>query len=273
MDRREIYAKTDAFVKGRWLSFMLVSIVSGIVTAIITYGIFLLIIGPNIILINLLPTMQLEEAMSALLVIFSSLSISASLSSIFNVIIQAGLEMSSLDAYVNGGKITLGTTFKKIKNNFVSILVAGMIMLVINFALTFFDFIGVFALIIIPIISYMMIFTFLTIEDKVADNGVDAIKESYRRSNGHKFDIFMVQMNYALKPLWGLLIIIFGSFFINVSPTLSSMIMLTGFIVVSVLAIKYRPYMTMSLAVYYRELKIMNREVEEVIIDIEEEIL
>ncbi len=273
MDRRQIYAKTDAFVKGRWLSFMLVSVISGIITALITMAIFTLIIGPNIVLIELLPTMEVEEVMAALLVIISSLSVSASLSSIFYVIVQAGLEMSSLDAYVNGGKITLSSTFNKIKNNFVSIIVAGMIMLVINFLLSFFDFLSVFSLIIIPIISYMMIFTFFTIEDKVADNGVDAIKESYRRSNGHKFDLFIVQMNYALKPLYGLLVVIFGLFFINVSPTLSGLIIMTGFIVSLVLALKYRPYRTMSLAVYYRELKIMNREVDEVIVDIEEEIL
>lgn len=269
MDRRQIYAKTEEFVKGRWLSFMSVSIIAGIITSIITFVIFTFVIGPNIVLLELLPTMNLEETMSSLIVIFSSLSISATLSSIFSVIVKAGLEMSSLDAYVNGGKITLGSTFSKIKNNFVPIIVAGMIMLVINFVLSIFDFLSAFSLIIIPIISYMMIFTFFTLEDNVADNGVDAIKESYRRSNGHKFDLFIVQMNYSLKPLWGLLVAILGAFFVSVLPTLAALLMLTGFIVSVVLALKYRPYITMSLAVYYRELKVMNREIDEDIVDIE----
>lgn len=269
MDRKKIYAITDDFIKGRWWNIALVHILTGIITFTIAIIIFSMMVKDVFMLIALASQMEPEFFIFVLMEIFAKLSIAMIIAGTFSAVVNGGLSMNVLEAYQKDGKINVSNTFANITKHFFPILVIVVITTLFNYVLVYIPIIDNFSVIISLIVGYAIAFSFYLVADGKAENGVEALTESLKATNGHKFDLFMIELRYMFKPLVGLLIVFVGLLFVAVSETFGALLMLVGFITLIVLTIKYMPYTSLARAIYYQELRVLNNDVEE-IIEVEE---
>lgn len=256
MDRKNIYSKTNDFIKGRWWSIVIVHIISAIISAVII-GIFMQVFVGKIF-VPLMYAIEAEDAYAMLAMIgqiISYLSIGILVSTVLTGLLKAGLSMEVLDAYNTGKDIKTGNVINKIKDNFASIIIIVVITAGVNYLVAKIPFISSFSSIITTVFGLAVSFSFYLLHDKKVEDGISAITESFNATSGYKFDLFLIGLYYYFRPFIGLLIIFVGLFFIEAIPALAAVLFSAGFIVMIVLAIKYIPYVTVAEAIYYSEIE------------------
>ncbi len=259
MDRKQVYTKTDEFLKGRWGSIIIVHLITFAITAAISMIVMTLFIG-NIIE-PLMYSLQYGDdylALAAITSAISSIFLVVSITGIVGGFIKAGLNMQVYKSYRYGEKINFSLVISNISENFGSIFVIVALVGVIQFGVSSIPFLRSMAGIINTIITLAVSFSLYILVDNKVEGGVEALTESYAATNGHKFNLWVIGIYYVLRPFIGFLFMFVGLFFIDSIPALAGLLMFVGLIVMAVLAIKYIPYRTAAEAIYYAELQELN---------------
>ena len=261
MNRVEVYQKTKEFTKGKWSNIFVINLIYGIVRYVIQK-----FFTEGLPIDSLLEIVEENPEFVTSPEFIEMIQNSSKVSPIFTYIIGPLLGIFTIAlAYVimkairDDENIRLDAVFKVIKEKFVALLVLSYILFAINQIAVellavnpILSLIGVF---LVPIITLMLSFSSYTIVDGGVNGAIDALKDSINLTKGHKMDLFMIKLNYAMKILSPLLIVIFTAFLIDSESAglvvLGLLLMIMSLLMMLGLAIYYSPIMLVANAMAY----------------------
>lgn len=260
MDRQVIYAKTRDFMKrhGKNIIIYLVLylILEGIIGAILGNRTISQIridmnqdfFDPNLGSAQFVQVTNQQHPILALL------------TNTINSFMLAGLLFSILEAYRTDKSVTMNTIINNLKENILNVLLLCLATAVVNYALGFIPLIGA---ILGTVFQYATIFALFIMKDNQNLNFIDSIQESFELTNGHKWNLFLIQLRYIVRVL---LYILLGIILVMFFGVLGVILMV---IVMVITIIRFMPLILSSTAIYYDLLVKGNQELkyDEIIVD------
>lgn len=265
MERELLYKEVSKFMKGRWWDIFFIRLLYGVLTFLIMSTLVSTIFDPtwfsSLRFVSEVDPEALED-------FFISVAASSAISTVMVGVVNGALTMTILKAYQNDASVRFSDVYRVIKSNFLKLLIALSLIAFIQFIVTLIPYVNIFSFIILPFINYLTIFTFFLLVDDKSLNGLTAITESIRHTQGHKYNLFRITLHYYLRKFVGYSIVLLGFIFITLGVILSegsvssSIFLMLGFAKVSIgisvnifMAIKFGPYATVAHAIYYEQLK------------------
>ena len=258
MNRKNIYDKSLEFSRGRWLNIV-------IITMVISFIVWALqsLFGAGNIFSTILSFQNVEdpqELINAIAAITRKGIVIGVITGIITTFANAGLDSEIMLAYKEDRMISVNGIIDLLKNKLAVFIVAALSLSAINFLL---GFIPIISFIIVSIVSYMTCFYGYIIAEGKATDGIDALKQSYNMTRGHKLNLFLMDLYYMFRPLIGLLVMFVGLLLGGLfnSPPIAALLMIVGAIVLLVLLIKYLPFTRIARAIYYSEITAVEERV------------
>ena len=256
MNRKNIYNKSLEFSRGRWLNIVIITMVIGFIVWALQS-----LFGAGNIFTTLATFQNFEdpqEILNAVASITRKGMVIGVITGIFSTFANAGLDSEIMLSYKEDRMIRVSGITDILKNNLVVFIVGAVSLSAINFLL---GFVPIFSFIIVSVVGYMTCFYGYIIAEGKATDGIDALKQSYYMTRGHKLNLFLMDLYYMFRPLIGALVMLAGLLIGGLanSPTIAVLFVIAGALILLVLLIKYLPFIRIARAIYYSEIT----EVEE----------
>ena len=254
VNRKEIYTKTDEFLKEYFSSLLIIIILFSIANELLSLVLSLGIEG----LSNLIAALSKGDIQSMQVIYLgaSSSTVVAVCFALVAELVDVGIFIAILNAYRYGGKISFETVINTFKANYSKYLVAALAITVISLLISLIPNVGG---ILNRIIRYGVAFSYFLIMDEKTENGLSSLKDSYELASGHLWNLFVMDMNYSLRILvFTILIVIFTSLFVTpFNPMLGLIIDIAG---LAVFVLKYLPAILTAKTIYYDEIQAIEEE-------------
>ncbi len=260
LNKDEFYQRVNDIVKGNWGKlFLALIIISAITQAILAFTANQVNITPVIEYVTYVSQNNLEIDPQYFSTIIreslfkgSSFNFIVIASAIVSELLMVGYHIRVL-GLIEVGEFNIFDMFKVIERNFVKYLIVSFFYAAIIYALNFIPVIGS---IIVIIAGYGFAYYPYLLKDNPELDYIDYFKSSWELTNGHKFQLFKIDLYYAIRIvipcLTGLLLMIILLIFrLNSLVFLGILALFIGFVWSLVLVIKYGPYINVAKALYY----------------------
>ena len=263
MDRQSVYREISEYMSFKnWRSITFVIIMSALILNILEA----VIVGTNqtnVLLINQFVVFDqggfsinfdIKNIFSALMV--SKINIKHLIYNIVSALFSAGISYEILRSFKSQENVKLTGVFNAIKDNFVPL---ASVTLVTGITFYLLELIPLIGWILSLVVGYMLAYSIFLIQDYPQENLVFYLKTSNDMMVNHKFNLFMAEMKYIIKPLIALVVsflIIIILCLMNFDQTLNAGLFLffvfSSLLVVLIITMIYTPYIMVVGPIYYQ---------------------
>lgn len=274
MDRKIVYKETKSFLEGRKGSIFFILI--GISFLVMIVG---SIFGGSSV-------NQFEDILNGgdpLDIYTTTVSINYGkliVTSLIRETLNAALIVTILQAFVTKGLVKLTDVTANLKKHWVAYLTIGFVMTGVTVVLTMITMMipaaDLLVSVLTTVVAVMFSFAYFTVRGNTFNDGIESIKESIRLTNGHKMNLFIIELRYLAMSLIPLFVIIISMtlFYSESTMYMGFLLLVFGIILLVVFLTYYGIFILTAPAVYYELLiadSVVDTEME--IIDVVENII
>lgn len=253
MELKIIFGQTKEYLKGKLVSLILITIVIGglslLIDMLLNASAYSTTVSVFTQQVQRGSQMRAAEIVDVITEGTSKFNIMKFISLTITSILSSGLSLELLQSVRLDQKVKISGVFQKVRDNFTTILVVSTAVSAITWLLDLIPIVGPILSIIATYALSFSVYLIIDTKDKRFDY---FIKESYDLTNGNKFELFLINLYYSLVPLIALPVIFVGYLIIFTKLyVVGYALVIIGIIMLSVLGIKYIPYMMVARAKAY----------------------
>jgi len=258
MFRKDLYAKIKDFVNGRSAGIIFALILITFISTIVVFIPMVIVLFKGVADYQFAQAFGDYSSFNGILIrTYSIMAIVTIITSMLISVLSASLSTSIFKAYKNDEYVGIVTMFSEFKENGVKFLTASLAIFVVNLVAMPIMIIPIVGQVVLFYVVYSMSFVFMLIADGRSDGAFSAVKDSFNLSKGHRWNLFVMDINYGLRAFgvyFATIIVGIGFFSQSSTEIIGALIVIAGMIATIVIAIKYIPHTLSIRPVYYEEL-------------------